>query len=273
MIPERVLAKHYLATDRLHPVMQNLRYPIVVEHRQRYEFAADIAMRGAVAHILDGASGSGWGAHYLATRTKATTVLGVDYDVDAIAEATAHFPADNLSFIRCDLLEPDAVTHLPQSDLLVSFETLEHFPIELAGVFLHNMATVVAKGGKMVISTPNGRLFSPYSCTEGKPWYPYHYKEYNCDEFPRVLEANGWTIESLWGQRFVNAEAYLKLAALVRPLREWGNRLGLPWDHVIRRVPFAVLQRYAAGTSSASLEQVNKHPTEPIYLIAVCTKS
>lgn len=271
MLPERISLASYTRVDQIAPHLRNLLFPIVVEHQERYRFAGNLINGTQPNRVIDAASGSGWGTAYLARTTKARQVIGIDFDEQVINESFCNFRAPNISFHKANLLDKGSLTGIEPAEWVVSFETVEHFPEEVVNLFLENLKAVISGHGKLIISTPNGPLFSPYQKKEGRPWYPYHYKEYAVDEFVNLLESNGLRIDELYGQRFIEDQPYLRMAQLLYPIRDYANKRGLPWDHRLKRLPFSILQRYASLAAEAKLEQVNGQSKKPLYLTALCS--
>ena len=91
-----------------------------VEHFHRYYVARSLATG---LDVLDIASGEGYGSAMLAQ--VARSVVGIDIDPEAVAHAQRTYARDNLGF------REGSATAIPLADasidLLVSFETLEHF--------------------------------------------------------------------------------------------------------------------------------------------------
>ena len=92
---------------------------IAAEHYHRYFFAAGLV---SGKHVLDIASGEGYGARILAQ--SAARVTGVDISPEAVANATQRYAGENISFLEGGA----AAIPLPDAsvDVTVSFETLEH---------------------------------------------------------------------------------------------------------------------------------------------------
>lgn len=141
---------------------------MAAEHVARYQLASQV-VRGR--SVLDAACGAGYGSLMLA-RNGATSVTGVDLAAEALPDST-----QGASFAVGDLGE------LPFSDsafdCVVCFEAIEH--VTNPEVVIDELARVLASGGLLLISTPNGRV--------NPPGNPYHVHEYEPDEFRDVLGA------------------------------------------------------------------------------------
>src|SRR5262245_4583182 len=93
---------------------------VEVEHLHRYFLARELC-RGL--DVLDIASGEGYGAALLAQTAR--SVVGVELSATSIMHAAAAYSAPNLRFVQGDArfipLQDASV------DIVVSFETIEHF--------------------------------------------------------------------------------------------------------------------------------------------------
>lgn len=270
MLPERTTLASYRRIDCNSSYIRKVLFPIPLEHQERYRFAARIGHNTA-SSIIDAGSGCGWGSDYLARNTRADFVVGIDLDSEAITEAETNFLGSSLKFSLADLSTGKGLNTIVPAPLVVSFETLEHFPKEVAPSFLSNLRRLTLPEGMLIISSPNGPLFSPYQQSEGKSWFRYHFKEYTPDEIVCLLNSSGWEVNDLYGQRFVNRYVYSTFAKLLYPLREASRKTGLSWDHRLSRFPFSILQRFAAILSDATVKPIDSQKGEPIYIVAVCT--
>lgn len=116
-----------------------------------YEIAAEYLDRNM--EVLDIASGEGYGAVILASKSKA--VKGCDYDEKTIGIAQdLHKKVDNLKFTVENAL---ATTFEDgQFDMITSMETIEHVPDENA--YMVEMRRILKKGGIFIFSTPQNRM-------------------------------------------------------------------------------------------------------------------
>ena len=147
---------------------------VQIEHYHRYLFARSFCQG---LDVLDVASGEGYGSAQLAQ--VARSVIGVEYSADTVQSAVANFPRPNLRFTQGDaraLPLGDACV-----DVVVSFETLEHFGEHDA--FLAEVRRVLRPGGTFIVSTPDRETYSP----AGQPSNPYHVRELGRGEFDTLI--------------------------------------------------------------------------------------
>lgn len=123
-------------------------------HLSRYVFAAQFINSGA--DILDIATGSGYGASYLAGKG-ARNVVGADLDPEIISIATTGFSKPNLTFILSNAEE------LPFSDesfdIVCSMGTIDH--LWNPDKFLTDSRRILRNGGCFICSVLNRKLITP----------------------------------------------------------------------------------------------------------------
>jgi SAM-dependent methyltransferase len=155
------------------------------EHLSRYAFAARLVGRLPAGkrrrlRVLDAGCGSGYGAALLAAAAPGVKAIGVDISEEALAWASGHYPAPNLRFQPGDCLALPFADH--EFDVVVALEMIEHLA-DAAG-FLKEAARVLAPAGLLIASTPNRRYYSE----ERGYTNPFHTREYDAEEFDRLLE-------------------------------------------------------------------------------------
>jgi len=129
--------------------------------------------------VLDVASGEGYGTWMLAQ--VARSAVGVELARDAVEHATRSYCADNLRFLQGDAR--DIPLEDASLDVVVSFETIEHFAEQPR--FVAEVRRVLRPDGTFIVSTPDRDNYSP---TES-PANPYHVQELTRSEFEQLLQA------------------------------------------------------------------------------------
>ncbi len=144
------------------------------EHYHRYLFA----LRFCVGKdVLDIASGEGYGSHCLGQ--VASSVVGIDANIDAVDFANQNYLTDRVSF------KNGTAQRIPIADasidVVISFETLEHFTEHEA--FATEVRRVLRPGGLLVISSPNRTVYSE----EAGYHNAWHLRELDRSEFLNYL--------------------------------------------------------------------------------------
>lgn len=145
-----------------------------VEHYHRYLFARGLC-RGL--DVLDVASGEGYGSALLAQ--VARSVVGVEYSAPTVRSAQYNFPRGNLTFLQGDARA--LPLHDAGFDVVVSFETIEHFDRQAA--FVAEVRRVLRPDGCFIVSTPDREIYS----APGTPPNPFHVQEMSLDAFRALL--------------------------------------------------------------------------------------
>ena len=130
------------------------------EHIYRYAFACHF-VKGM--RVLDIACGEGYGSAAL-RRAGAAHITGVDVSEEVCVHARDKYGI---------CTKPGSAERIPLEagsvDVVVSFETIEH--VERPDCFLDECVRVLTPGGRLIISTPNKRVYgrdvkNPYHCSE-----------------------------------------------------------------------------------------------------------
>ena len=270
MAVERTELEHYIAFERNPSLWRMFLRVSTAQSMARYRFAAGIIskQRGIT---VDAASGSGWGTNYL-SQQESGQVIGVDNNARVVQQASDFFQRRNLHFHKADLRDPNAFAGIGGVSNITSFETIEHVSREDASVVLANFHSVHNGEGKLIISTPNRSIFSPYHDTEGGPWDPFHLHEYDAPEFTSLLESNGWAVEELRGQALCQPERYSAITRAVHPFR----KLSLMWGGARNSLLFCALVGIPTMLVATGFRNWDVHPLdskrEPFYWVAVRSK-
>ena len=128
---------------------------------------------------MDIACGSGYGSSLIASLLKKGQVIGADIFNETIECYNAQYRSNNLQFICQNALTLNN-NLINKFDLIISFETIEHF-IE-TDVFLKNINLYLKPGGIFIISTPNN--FRKINLPKNK----YHKYEFDLLEMHNRIE-------------------------------------------------------------------------------------
>ncbi len=151
---------------------------MIARHLCAYRFAKDY-VKGK--RVLDIGCGQGYGSDYLAQA--ASSVLGIDYNQDAVRFARDTYRKPNLSFEALDAKDLGSLK--PSFDVICSFQVIEH--IRDTDGFLGSIKGLLAEDGVFICSTPNKLDASPRSAT---PLNKFHVREFLLGEFRKALGAH-----------------------------------------------------------------------------------
>ena len=154
-------------------------------HEVVYQRLAD---RCAGRDVLEAGPGEGYGADLIAQ--VARSVVGVDYDQQAVEHIRAKYPLVQMQLGNlAELPLADASV-----DVVVNFQVIEHLWDQPQ--LVAECARVLRPGGALLMSTPNRITFSPGRDT---PLNPFHTRELNAAELTELLEQGGFRVEAMLG--------------------------------------------------------------------------
>lgn len=212
-------------------------------------------------HVLDAASGSGFGSETLAREGAA--VVGIDLDSQAARRARQRYAGPSFACMDVTSLGFQDETF----DLVVSQDTLEH--VEDDSCFVREVCRVLRRGGVFVVFTPHATVHTT------RPVNPYHLREYSTDSLVELLGRFFPSI-CLYGRRPAapvrEVEAHLHRVRRLDPL---GLRRLLFPSFLRHRVAAWVLRwRGARPLEELSVEEVEyfQGSNGSSTLIAVCRK-
>jgi len=151
----------------------NVSGPIRHQHHHRYLFAVHYCTG---RDVLDVACGEGYGSALLGTMAR--TVVGVDLDPETVAFARRNYETNTVSFEQGDATKLEATE---QYDVVVSFETIEHFVDHDS--FLKGVCRALRPGGLLIISSPDKAVYTEADGHENK----FHLHELSRDEFKKLI--------------------------------------------------------------------------------------
>lgn len=174
----------------------------VKEHEERYQFAAAYC-KGL--NVCDCACGSGMGTKKY-HEAGAHSITGVDVSPNAIISAPK---LDGVTYIE------GSAENLPfpneSFEFIVSFETIEH--VENPQKVIQEFSRCLKPNGLLLISTPNRLVTNPLLPPKGKPWNPYHVREFSPTEFTDLISAEFHNLQT-FGQNQIKPSV-LRLKTLI----------------------------------------------------------
>lgn len=165
-------------------------------HFKRYEFAKDIISIGDICG--DFACGTGYGSVLISD--KADKVIGVDLDSKVINTIKERYKKNsNITFSNENLLN---ITYEDFFDVIISFETIEHFAERDIKSLLKIFSNSLKKNGKLIFSTPYNQEESDAALKLG-----FHLTFYIDEEkIKNWLEEAGFKIDTI---KYQNYETHL----------------------------------------------------------------
>lgn len=158
-------------------------------HYKRYEMARTQVKKDFI--VGDMACGSGYGSIMLSEI--ASEVYGVDIDKTTIDEITKRYQNEKkVTFSTNNLLDID---YKNKFDLIVSFETVEHFDESDIEKLMFNFHRSLKSGGYIIFSTP-------YNQPKTQASMKWHKTFYIVEEKMKELVNGYFEIESIWYQDY-----------------------------------------------------------------------
>lgn len=168
-------------------------HPAVIEHLERYRFAKKFCNG---LEILDIACGAGYGSVMLLKEGNAKSVLGIDYSIKNINYCRSKYKYDNLNFMQGDICN---ISINKQYDLIVCYETIEH--VLQTNDALKCLYALLSKDGKLIISTPNRKITTPYLLPNSPSMDGAHKREFTPEEFREIINNINFKVIAYYGQR------------------------------------------------------------------------
>ena len=106
--------------ERILPTEQGEISYVFSRHKFAYAYARQYAR---AKRVLDVGCGTGYGCKILSE--VAQSVVGIDYNAEAISFCREHFSGSNISFMQTDAAK---LSFREEFDLAVSFQVIEHMP-------------------------------------------------------------------------------------------------------------------------------------------------
>jgi len=154
-----------------------IKHETAIHHLHRYALAIELSQN---KHVLDIASGEGYGSNLIAK--VASKVTGVDISQEAIDFSKKKYKRKNLNFIKGSA---DNIPLVDNSvDLVVSFETIEHH--NKHNEMFKEIKRVLKSGGVLIMSSPDKLNYSKSINHDNH----FHIKELFREEFKGLVVEN-----------------------------------------------------------------------------------
>lgn len=189
---------------------------LILEHLERYKFAAKYCNRQIVADL---GCGTGYGSSLIST-SGAKKVYALDLDPAAINHAKKNYSGDNISFIKSSA--DDTKLRDNYADIVLCFEVIEH--LKRPDKLISEIYRIMKPGGKCFLSTPNKHT----SFMDN----PYHINELTIDELS--LKLKRFRKIEFYGQRKVNLNIVRIYQFLHKTIKLTSFRFFLklrPWEN------------------------------------------
>jgi len=150
-------------------------------HLRRYQFASSLLVSDTI--VGDIACGTGYGTVMMGATARSVNGYDISPIIDVVRKRYAAIR--NVSFIQCDILQ---IKEIPTFDVIVSFETLEHFTPEQVVKVLQKFHSLLVRNGRLIISTPYNQEDSVASRV--------HHRSFNITEevLTKCVSASHFTI-------------------------------------------------------------------------------
>lgn len=159
-------------------------------HYKRYEMAKTLVKENDV--VGDMACGSGYGTLMLSNNCK--KVHGVDIDDTTITEISKRYENENkVKFHKQNLLD---IEFENKFDVIISFETVEHFEESEMDKLMSNFHKALKSGGSLIFSTPYNQEQNVFSMKWHKTFYITE------EKIPKLL-GKYFEVEETWYQDYV----------------------------------------------------------------------
>lgn len=131
----------------------------------RYKFVTKMLTNKSRISVLDLGCNDGLGDLMIRQNCDCRSIVGLDFDEEAVDWANANISDDVLSFKCVDFFENGGYLGENSVDCVVSLDVIEHIPLEQESDFLSVICRNLKREGMTIIGTPNVTMY-PYA----SPW-------------------------------------------------------------------------------------------------------
>jgi SAM-dependent methyltransferase len=205
-------------------------------HLSRYDFICTLLIDeskrlGRPVHVLSVGCGEMWelrtlvSTYWVKKSDVIASYMGIDIEEQDVPVGAKLEKDINFQFIQQDLTV-DTILPIDDAsiDVIVNVEFIEHIDRKYGEQMMEELRRVIAPGGIMYLSTPNG----DNNVFEEK----YHRHEYGYDEMLELLYEMGFDVIDTHGI-IISKKKFSKLDVYDRDMEMLVNRFGVNWLKII----------------------------------------
>ncbi len=149
---------------------------VTLAHVHRYLWVQNYITNGT---CLDAGCGSGYGTNFLAEKSSADKIIGIDRDEEAIKFCREKYKNPRLEFMTMDVTKTEFADNY--FDFIISFDVLEHLDEDNQKRFIAEIARTLKAEGTAFVGCPNGEKIPN--------WKPnkFHLNELTLGKFDELL--------------------------------------------------------------------------------------
>lgn len=158
-IKESIIEKELkIPPDYQHKALKSNNFILANWHRNKMFVIEKLAKLDKKKSVLD--LGAGAGNFEILFSGKVKRIVAVDYNYDALLSLEKHLASKkirNIELIRADITKLSGIKDLPQFDLIIIADVIEHLNQAEAEKFVKYLPKLLKNEGRVIVVTPNHR--------------------------------------------------------------------------------------------------------------------